>query len=249
VNVKLAYVGGPTALIDVAGLRFLTDPTFDPAPGNYKSTATTLHKLRGPVRSAESLGHVDAVLLSHDHHFDNLDHSGRKFLSRAAQVITTPEGAERLRGNALGLAPWQSFDLRALNDVTVRVTATPARHGPAHMNRGAVAGFVLTVLDEPEHAIYFSGDTVWYEGVEEVGERFQIRTALLNLGAARVPEVGPWHLTMTANEAVIFAKMFPEATVVPLHYEGWAHFSESREDIKRAFEEAGLVKRLQWIDR
>ena len=81
-----------------------------------------------------------------------------------------------------------------------------------------------------------------------MGERFQIRTPLLNLGAARVPEVGPWHLTMTAEEAVRFARKFPEATIVPLHFEGWKHFSEGQAETENVFREAGLEERLRWIN-
>ena len=246
-DVELTYIGGPTALIHCEGLRFLTDPTFDPAPADYPYPAGVLHKNIGPALSPDSLGHIDAVLLSHDHHPDNLDSSGREFLKHTEMVITTPVGAERLGGNAIGLAPWQSIELRSAANQILRVTATPARHGPAHLDRGPVIGFVLTPLDHPEDSIYFSGDTVWYEGVEEVADRFHIRTALLNLGAARVEAVGPCHLTMTADEGVTFARAFPDATIVPLHFEGWAHFSESENDIERAFANAGLTNRLRWI--
>ncbi len=69
-------VGGPTAILDVAGLRFITDPTFDAANIDYSTPAYTLHKSIGPAVSLESVGSVDAVLLSHDHHFDNLDRAG-----------------------------------------------------------------------------------------------------------------------------------------------------------------------------
>jgi hypothetical protein len=64
--------------------------------------------------------------------------------------------------------------------------------------------------------------------------------------APRVREVGPANLTFTAGEAVAAARAFPEALVVPLHFEGWAHFSESRPEIDRASAAAGLADRLRW---
>jgi hypothetical protein len=70
------------------------------------------------------------VLLSHDHHFDNLDHAGRSLLGSAEQVLTTVEGAARLGAGAVGLAPWQHTELRSAHGETLRVAATPARHGP-----------------------------------------------------------------------------------------------------------------------
>jgi L-ascorbate metabolism protein UlaG (beta-lactamase superfamily) len=71
----LTLIGGPTVLIELDGLRLLTDPTFDP-PGDYQG-GVLLKKTAGPALSAEQVGSVDAVLLSHDQHFDNLDHGGR----------------------------------------------------------------------------------------------------------------------------------------------------------------------------
>lgn len=107
-------------------------------------------------------------------------------------------------------------------------------------------GFVLHFLDSPQESVYISGDTVWYEGVTEIARRFPITTAILHIGAARVPEVGPFHLTMTSEEAVQAAKAFANALIVPTHFEGWAHFSEGKEDILRAFRGAGMEERLFW---
>ena len=244
--IAVTYIGGPTAILEFGGARLLTDPTFDPAGGAYPSGKATLRKLAGPALSAGQAGAIDYVLLSHDHHFDNLDHAGRSLLPRAKQVLTTEEGAARLGGNSVGLKPWQSVELAANGGPALQVTATPARHGPQGQDRGAVVGFTLFQTDGPERGVYFSGDTVGYEGVMEVARRFRIGAALLNLGAARVPEVGPFHLTMTAAEAVETARAFDGAAIVPLHFEGWAHFSEGREQIAQAFAAAGLSDRLHW---
>jgi L-ascorbate metabolism protein UlaG (beta-lactamase superfamily) len=238
---EITYIGGPTALIELGGLRLLTDPTFDPAGGAYPSGAATLRKLTGPAVTLDRLGAIDYVLLSHDQHFDNLDRTGRESLARAKFVLTTPEAAERLGGRSIGLGEWQSVGLPPLC-----VTGTPARHGPAGLARGPVTGFVFWLAGAPEEAVYFAGDTVWYEGVAEVARRFPVKTAILNIGAARVPEIGPYHLTMTSAEAVEAARAFGDATIVPLHYEGWAHFSEGRADVAREFEKAGLAHRLRW---
>lgn len=246
-QLEITYVGGPTALLEFGGVRLLTDPTFDPAGGEYPSGAAVLRKLSGPAMSAEQLGRIDCVLLSHDHHFDNLDRAGRGMLANAGQVLTTKEGAARLAGNSRGLKPWESVDLECAQGRLLRVIATPARHGPARMDRGPVIGFVLFFAEQPEHAVS-PADTVWYEGVSEVAERYRVRAAVLNLGAARVAEVGPFHLTMTAAEAAQAARVFGDAAIVPLHYEGWAHFSEGREVIARTFAEAGLSDRLRWLE-
>jgi L-ascorbate metabolism protein UlaG (beta-lactamase superfamily) len=242
----LTHIGGPTALIEFGGVRLLTDPTFDPAGGEYPSGSAKLRKLSEPALSPATVSLLDYVLLSHDHHFDNLDRTGRSLLSSAKATLTTEEGAGRLGGNSIGLKAWQSMTLPTRNGPVLRVVATPARHGPQGRDRGAVIGFVVSIVDAPDQGIYFSGDTVWYEGVAEVARRYTPRAALLNLGPASVPEVGPFHLTMTAREAVEAARAFVSAAIVPLHFEGWAHFTEGREEIAQAFAAADLSHRLRW---
>jgi len=248
---EITYVGGPTALINFHGMRFLTDPTFDPHGGNYVTGPITLTKISDPVVGLDALGTIDYVLLSHDQHFDNLDHAGRKMLSQAKQVLTTAEGATRLGGNAIGFVPWQTIEVKAPDGRPFLITATPARHGPygCEARSGPVVGFVVSPKESGiEGALYFSGDTVWYEGVAEVARWFNITTAVLNMGAAHVEAAGPAPLTMTADDGIQVAKAMPQATIVPLHFDGWAHFTESRQVIQEAFWNAGLDTRLRWVD-
>ena len=125
----ITLIGGPTALIELGGFRLLTDPTFDP-PGEYKLPHVTLKKTAHPALTADAVGRVDAVLLSHDQHADNLDHAGRAYAMQGPRLFTTVAGAKRLGGVADGLAPGDSRELRGPAG-TLTVTATPARHGPA----------------------------------------------------------------------------------------------------------------------
>ena len=128
-TLTITLIGGPTALIEIDGFRLLTDPTFD-GPGDYQLPHVKLEKLTGPAMSARDVGPIDAVLLSHDQHSDNLDHSGRDFLAEAKRVLTTEAGAKRLGGKTEGFAPWASTELKK-GGRSLTVTATPARHGPA----------------------------------------------------------------------------------------------------------------------
>src|ERR1051325_9041091 len=99
--ITLTLVSGPTVLIEVGGMRLITDPTFDD-PATYDAGACALRKTAGAAVSAEGVEPIDAVLLSHDQHFDNLDRSGRALLPRAGRVLTTMAGAARLGGHAEG---------------------------------------------------------------------------------------------------------------------------------------------------
>src|SRR3569623_636706 len=104
---SITLINGPTALIEIGDFRLLTDPTFDP-PGAYhpyKAKPLQFDKTSGPALTVEQVGAIDAVLLSNDHHVDNLDNTGRAWLPSVGVTNTTQSGAGRLGGNALGLAP------------------------------------------------------------------------------------------------------------------------------------------------
>jgi L-ascorbate metabolism protein UlaG (beta-lactamase superfamily) len=243
----LTLIGGPTVLIELGGLRLLTDPTFD-EPGEYEARGIVLEKKSGPALSADELGVFDAVLLRHDQHFDNLDRMGREVMQRAKNTFTTPVGAKRLGGSATGLIPWETVHFDGSNGQRLYITGTPARHGPVGIEpiAGEVTSFLLG-LNEPGDAIYVTGDTVWYEGVAEVARRFEPRLVMLFAGSAK-PR-GPFHLTMDSNDAMETAHAFAQAKMVAIHNEGWGHFTESQADVIRAFGTLGLAARLQTLER
>ncbi|HWX67578.1 MAG TPA: MBL fold metallo-hydrolase [Rhodanobacter sp.] len=246
-KVVLTLIGGPTALIEVAGTRLLTDPTFD-EPQAYDAGTITLVKQTGPAVDPASLLPIDAVLLSHDHHWDNLDRSGRAFLAHAPRVLTTPAGASRLGGSVEGMKTWESVEVQGPEKNGVRVTATPARHGPVGIEpiSGDVVGFVVTP-ENSSGSIYVAGDTVWYEGVAAIKDKFDIRLAILFTGAAQ-PR-GTFHMTMGSNDAIEFAHAFPQAKIVAIHNEGWEHFIESQSELARSFATVGLASRLTSLER
>jgi len=105
-HLGITYIGGPTCILEFGGM-LMTDPTFDPAGGEYRSSSSILRKLAGPALRPEEIGPFDYVLLSHEHHFDNLDHAGRRMLAKSKTVVTTIAGAATLGSNSRGLTDWQ----------------------------------------------------------------------------------------------------------------------------------------------
>ena len=242
-TLSITLIGGPTALIEIDGFRLLTDPTFD-GPGDYQLPHVKLEKLTGPAMSARDVGPIDAVLLSHDQHSDNLDHSGRDFLAEAKRVLTTEAGAKRLGGKTEGFAPWASTELKK-GGQSLTVTATPARHGPAGIEplSGDVIGFVVESSEAGSRPIYISGDTTWFDGVAEVAKRFKAGVVLPFAGAAQTR--GPFHLTMDTNDTIETARAFPDAVIVPVHTDGWAHFRQNANDLRATFDTLGFGPRLR----
>ncbi|WP_328908102.1 MBL fold metallo-hydrolase [Streptomyces sp. NBC_00234] len=236
----LTSIGTATVILEVGGLTLLTDPAFDHAPTEYPTGPVTLRSLAGPAVEAADLPALDAILLSHDEHPDNLDTAGRALLE-GRTVLTTVSGAGRLGGGAVGLAPWQTYELTNERG-TLLVTATPGRHA------GDVIGFLIRTPDEDE-ALYVSGDTVYYDELDEIGRRYSVGAAVLHFGAAVVPYFGDDFITMDGAQGARLARSLGAKTVVPVHYDAWDHFTQGRDGIKDAFVRAELDSRLRWPER
>jgi len=249
--VKLTHLGTATLLIEIGGLRLLTDPVFDPSGTKHAmgwGFAST--KEYATPKEEDALGPIDAILLSHDQHGDNLDTRGREVLAHAPRVITTRSAVRRLGedgGRVVGLAPFETTEL-VKGETKLRITGTPCRHGPPLSLPfvGEVTGFLLEWEGQKRGPVYITGDTVFYGGITDVASRFDVGVAIMHLGCAAW---GPLRFTMNAREATTFAAAFPRATLVPVHYDGWTHFKEGRADFERAFESANVSERVTWLDK
>ncbi|MFC7531829.1 MBL fold metallo-hydrolase [Actinoplanes sp. GCM10030250] len=249
--VDVRVFGGPTALFEFGGLRFLTDPTFD-GPGDYPlPRGDKLTKTAPSAITVDELGPVDVVLLSHDQHPDNLDSSGREVALGVPLTLTTKSGADRLagaaRGVVRGLASWEAVELKRPAGGSLTVTAVPALHGPEGSEPvvGEVTGFVLTGDGLP--SVYVSGDNASLDRVGQIADRFgPVDVAILFAGAVRPGMLDYALLTLDSAMAAEAAVMLGARQVVPVHYDSWAHFSEGREELVEAFEKAGITDRVSW---
>ena len=233
----ITYIGGPTAILEYAGLTIVTDPTFDP-PGSYADPGSTvLVKTTGPAIARTDLPPVDLVLLSHHAHRDNLDYEGLELIASGVPTLSTMQAASDLFGGTVsGLDSWEQHVFGA-----VTITAVPALHGPAGSEPrvGPVTGFVLEAEGEPR--VYVSGDNASLPLVRQIADHFDgVGIALLFAGAARVPGIDG-QLTLTSTDAAEAARVLGAALVVGLHTEHWEHFSETRAQLERAFAGSGLL--------
>jgi L-ascorbate metabolism protein UlaG (beta-lactamase superfamily) len=255
-TLNVTFIGTATMLLEVSSgddtIRLLTDPVFDPPGrehrvGNVSAFAYT--RLDAPAIEARALPPIDAVLLSHDHHRDNLDASGRQLASTAGRVLTTLAGERRLTRRGLtqthGLAPWHTTMVRK-GTLSVTVTATPARHGPIGTGvlTGPVIGFLVEWQGQRHGGVWISGDTLWHRALHRLAGRVSV--AFLHLGAGRFRSL-PWlRFSMNAADAVAAAAVLQPRSVVPIHFEGWSHFSEDQAMARATFERAGL--RTTWLE-
>jgi L-ascorbate metabolism protein UlaG (beta-lactamase superfamily) len=236
-------LGGSTATLEIGGLRLITDPAFDP-PGDLGDGKP--RRTQAPSVTAADVGPLDIALVSHDQHPDNLDAAGRALLAEVPLVLTTKAGAERLGGTARGLAPFEHVDIDRPDGGRLRVTALPAQHGPAGAEDvlGPVVGFLLSGDDLA--TVYVSGDNASVDVVAAIAERVgPVDVAILFAGGASSPHYfdgAP--LTLTDTAAVEAARLLDARAVVPIHCEGWTHYTSDTAALVAAFAAAGLADRL-----
>ncbi len=250
-KVKFTYLVGATYLIEIGSFRILSDPGFDPE-GTEKSEGPghELKKVMAPPLPVDQIGRIDAVLLSHAHHFDNLDYTGKEWLPKWGRVLTHPDAAKLLGGNAESLKTWGSTELTNEKAEKIKVTAMPAVHTNNEEIRGAVGettGFLLEWDGQKNGALHITGDSVWINDYEEIAKRYKVGTGILHMGAANVPAVGNNRLTMNGVEGARLTETLNLKNAFPAHFEGWLHYKEGREKMGEAFDKAGMAERLKLL--
>ncbi|KAI6780493.1 uncharacterized protein J7T54_000132 [Emericellopsis cladophorae] len=255
-NVSITFIGTATAILEVDNVRFLTDPFFSPAGSYYDMPGRNarLTVRQDPALALKELPPIDAVLLSHEDHWDNLDQLGRHLLD-GRHVFTTMDGAKQLapRPGVVGMQPWQEKTV-VLGGKTFRITATPADHVPGD----ECTGFILTTdsfgvsRDGRPNALYFSGDTVYMEEHPQMADKFHIAAAILNTGDARAqlePPPAPLRqITLGGKEAADMFRAIKADYIVPMHFDAWDHFTQHQDGLAEAFEQEGVSDKVIWLN-
>lgn len=250
---RLTRIGGPTVFVELDGWRILIDPTFDPPQQRYPfALGTSSVKTRGPAIAPDALGDIDVVLLSHDHHADNLDGAGRALLPGVGRVLTTRSGAARLgMPHVEGLATGETTLLRSPGRELLQVTATPARHGPplSRMVVGDVIGFAIRRLSQARHDLWGTGDSVLTSTLRATARRLDVDVAIVNAGGVRFGITGPLRYTMTGADAVKLVADLQPRVAIPAHYDGWSHFRDGEDGMRAAVRAAppGIRDRFRWL--
>ncbi|XWW98102.1 hypothetical protein V2A60_006098 [Cordyceps javanica] len=248
-SVNVTFIGTATAILEINGVNFITDPFFSPAGSEWDVGVTVLKNTSSPALGLADLPAIDAVLLSHEDHPDNLDELGRQLLD-ARRVFTTLDGASKLgpRPAVRGMHPWQKASF-SIGNVTFELTATPCQHLPG----GECIGFVISgpgfgETNGKPNGVYFSGDTVYIEELAAIKDKFNIQAALINLGAASVP-VGdpPLKITMDSADAIQLIQTLEADVAIPMHCDGWGHFAENGAQAAKVFDEKGVKEVIRWL--
>lgn len=209
-DAQLTWIGHATFLLTLGGKRILIDPVFAPKIG-------PIPRISPPGIALQDLPPIDLVLITHNHR-DHLDAWTISRLGNGPSYIA-PLGhrslLEKLGATRVTeLDWWQSTEIGSLV-----ITLVPARHWsmrfPWDRNDMLWGGYTLR---GPEGIAYHSGDTGFFDGFAEIGQRTgPIDWAMLPIGAYE-PRwfMAPQH--MNPQEAVEAARLLQARTMVAMHW-------------------------------
>ena len=255
-DVFITHITTACVLIEIGSVRILTDPVFDTGERYYSFGAPFVGATRysDPALRPEEIPELDAILLSHPHHLDNLDQGGRALFPKAREIITNTHGQRTLKGLATGLGDWGRTTIFGRDGEKITVGATPALHGPRWLpGTRHVCGFALKWNGQKHGELYISGDTVYFDELRRIADHHDIGTALLHLGAVHFWPPLPkwWRFTFNSADAIKMENILGFKTLIPIHYEQsvWSHFKEDVASYHRAFQKAGILQKVQWLER
>jgi L-ascorbate metabolism protein UlaG (beta-lactamase superfamily) len=247
------FIGNATLLIRHGPITILTDPNFVHRGAEvtlgYGLTAT---RTTDPALDVEQVPQPDLVILSHDHG-DHFDAVAADWLDRDAPILAPPGAAAALAGRGFRdvrpLATWEAATFER-DGARLRVTATPAQHGPAPV-AAAMPEVMGTVLElgsadaEATSRLYVSGDTVFHDDLAEVRDRFgEIDVAFLHLGGMRLMGV---LMTMDATQGVQAINLLQPRVTIPIHYNDYGTSSSHLAEFVAGVNEAGLGERVRYL--
>ncbi|KAH2238084.1 hypothetical protein KXW14_000670 [Aspergillus fumigatus] len=251
-SLTVTHITTATAVLNIDGINFLTDPFFGSIKGTEYDTTPAWEKMDLKAFGFDSIpppphlvNKQGPALQLHD-----LPPIDAKAASCLMAAEFSMDGASNLRPRpgVVGLRPWQTVTA-TIGGKVFRITGTPCKHFPV----GEVTGFILETdsfgvdATGKPNAIYFSGDTVYIDELREIGKKWHISAAILNLGNATFDfPTGPIQITMDGKQAVQLTRDIGADVMIPIHFESWAHFTEDREDLVKVFTEERFMDKVVW---
>jgi len=239
-QIGLTWIGHASFLLQTQGVNILIDP-------NWAKWLKVIKRIKHPGIQLHDLPEIDLVLVTHAH-FDHLD---RKTLRKVAedQPIVVPFEVGNLVHD-LGfrsvheLHYWESFQ-----HGPVKITLTPCHHWGARMLHDSHRGFGGFIVEAGGRTIYHCGDTAYFDGFKEIGERFAIDVALLPIGAYDPPSGREVH--MNPEEALQAFLDLKARQMVPMHYGtfrlSYEPMDEPPQRLRRHAEKQGLAERISFM--
>lgn len=240
----ITFIGHSSFFLQIGGKNIVVDP-------NFARWLFVLKRLRRAGLRISDLPPIDAVLVTHAH-FDHLHRPSLRAIARAtmnragrAPVIVVPPNVRDLvfdlgYEEVMELGTWQSLQFDK-----VEITATPANHWGARIIRDMHRGFGGFVLRSARHSLYHSGDTAYFNGFREIGQRLHPEIALLPIGAYDPPSFRAVHTS--PEDAIQAFRDLGARWMIPMHY---GTFKLSHEPVHEPVERLRAdAKRLGILDK
>ncbi|MEM9016113.1 MAG: MBL fold metallo-hydrolase [Verrucomicrobiota bacterium] len=207
-EVEVVWIGHASFLVRTPNFNALIDPVWAKWMGPLK-------RHRDPGIDIEHLPPIDLVLITHAH-FDHLCRMTLKRIVDGTQTVIVPRGVgsvvKRLDTDRVEeMSDWDTFSFRGSD-----IHFTPAHHWGARYIHDTQKGFGGYVIKTPGHSVYHSGDSAYFDGFTEIGEKHNIDTALLPIGAYDCPSGREVH--MNPEEAVQAFLDLQAGRMIPMHH-------------------------------
>lgn len=232
---QLQLIRSATLRLEYAGHRFLIDPAFSPKhtrPSYAGKSPNPLVDL--PMAPAEVLMGMERLFLSHLHS-DHFDPAAEAQVSKSMPVFCQPCDREALLSKGFR-------DVAAIEDTTtwdgIAIRRIDCQHGSGDVlaDMGTASGFVFRAEGEP--TVYWAGDTIWFETVEETLRRERPDVVVVHAAGA-VWGKGTL-IVMDAEQVLQVCRAVPQATVVATHLESYDHGTVTRASLRAHTEREGV---------
>lgn len=200
---------------------------------------------REPGIDIEHLPPIDLVMITHAH-FDHLCRTSLKKLVDGTQTVLVPSGVAKVVRKldveqVVEMKDWDHFEFRE-----TRIHFTPAHHWGARYLHDTHRGFGGFVIEDARQTLYHAGDSAYFEGFHDIGERYDIDTALLPIGAYGAPSGREVH--MNPEEAVQAFLDLGAKRMIPMHHAtfpmGMEEIEEPLDRLIAAVERAAISEKL-----
>jgi L-ascorbate metabolism protein UlaG (beta-lactamase superfamily) len=206
-QIGVTWVGHASFLIQTHGINLLIDP-------NWAKWLKVIKRVKHPGIYLHDLPAIDLVLVTHAH-FDHLDRKTLREIARDQPIVVPFEVGNLVHDlgfkSVHELHYWESFQHGPL-----KITLTPCHHWGARVLHDSHRGFGGYLIETSGRSIFHCGDTAYFNGFKEIGERLQVELALLPIGAYDPPSGREVH--MNPEEAVQAFRELKAKKLIPMHY-------------------------------